>query len=136
MRVRPLRHGLDVVVQPVERAILDLNPSPDQRGGIQERDFELVDGRGVFGFSRRLPLRRLPSWNGLYRLAPGPAGNEFLLIDTQQIRNLSENRLKPHLVWKSRLVCGVSRDGVQVIQLGAGEVERSRFGRLNLDPFP
>ena len=42
MRVGPAHRCLDVFVELVERAVLNLNPSPDRGFRFQQRDLELI----------------------------------------------------------------------------------------------
>jgi hypothetical protein len=42
MRVRPSHGGLKVLVQLIDRAVLNLDPPPNQGFEVQQRDFELV----------------------------------------------------------------------------------------------
>src|SRR5207248_3130551 len=45
VRVRPAHRRLNVLVQLVERAVLNLNSPPDRRMAVEQRDLELVNER-------------------------------------------------------------------------------------------
>ena len=67
MAVRPAHRRLNVLVQPVERAILDLDSSPDRGLGTEQGDFELVDGvgnRASLGLGKGLVGRLDDEFNG------------------------------------------------------------------------
>ncbi len=57
MGIGPVHRCLDVFVQLVERAILNLDSPPDRRIRFEQRDLELVENGG---FDPSLALRLLP----------------------------------------------------------------------------
>lgn len=91
-RVGPAHRCLDVFVQLVQRAVLDLDAPPDRRIVVLERDLELVDPLG--GGDRTDALRAFESLGGEISDVPQQVGLHARVGVQQRFPSFGPDRLQ------------------------------------------